>query len=286
MRGLLVSALVCILTFASAGQTVAGDIYVDNLIGNDIFDGQLERPIDSGSGPVRTLRRAMELTGFGDQIVLVRPGATYYDSLSLTGRRHSGSTFRPFTIIGNGATLSGLRAVPPEGWRHAGNDLWKLTLTRKGFYRLLREGRPLPESRHEGGANPLESLAAGHWTAWRGDVYFRPEGVAPTEQPFSYAAEQTGLSLYQVDNVHIVDLTLRDFRFDGLHAQNLCRNVTLENVSCLNNGRSGIAVSGTSRVEVIGGTLAENGRHQVLVSNKATASLRDVMMVGEPAIAP
>jgi hypothetical protein len=57
-------------------------------------------------------------------------------------------------------------------------------------------------------------------------------------------------------------------------------------VSCLNNGRCGIAVTGTSRVEIIGGTIADNGRHQVLISNTATAKLSDVTMAGEPAIVP
>ncbi len=284
MRGLLVPTFSLVLTFASLGHALAGDIYVDNLVGNDMFDGLLVQPTDQGSGPVRTLRRAMHLAGFGDRIVLTRAGGLYYDSLSLTGMRHSGTSERPFTIIGNGATLSGARAVPQEGWRRAGPDLWKLTLTRKGFYRLMRDGLSLPELQHEAGANPLEALAAGQWTAWRGDVYFRAEGDAPTTQSFAYAAEQTGLSLYQVEHVRIVGLTLRDFRFDGLRAQNMCRGVTLENVNCLNNGRAGIAVSGTSQIEMLGGSLAENGRHSLLVSNPATANLREVTTDVEPTV--
>ena len=284
MRGLLVLTLALTLTFAAFGKASAGDIYVDNLIGNDMFDGALALPLDQGSGPVRTLRRAMHLAGFGDRIVLTQAGGVYYDSLSLTGTRHSGTSERPFTIIGNGATLSGARSVPPQGWRRTGPNLWKLTLTRKGFYRLLRDGQSLPELQHTSGANPLETLAAGQWTAWRGDVYFRADGDAPTTQSFAYSAEQTGLSLYQVEHVRIVDLTLRDFRFDGLRAQNMCRGVTLENVNCLNNGRAGIAVSGTSRIEMTGGSLAENGRHSLLVSNPATADLREVTTDVEPTV--
>ena len=286
MRGLLVLTLVLTLTFASLDNVSAGDIYVDNLIGNDMFDGQLVRPIDSGSGPVRTLRRAMHLAGFGDRIVLTQAGGVYYDSLSLTGTRHSGTSERPFTIIGNGATFSGARSVPQQGWRRTGPDLWKLTLTRKGFYRLLRDGRPLPELQPEPNLNPLETLAAGQWTAWHGDVYFRAEGDPPATQSFAYAADQTGLSLYQVENLRIENLTLRDFRFDGLRAQNMCRGVTLENVNCLNNGRAGIAVTGTSHIEMIGGSLSENGRHSLLVSNPATADLREVTTDIEPTVLP
>ena len=286
MRGLIVLTLALTWTFAAFDKALAGDIFVDNLIGNDMFDGALAQPLDLGSGPVRTLRRAMHLAGFGDRIVLTQAGGVYYDSLSLTGARHSGTTQRPFTIIGNGATLSGARAVPQEGWRRAGPDLWKLTLTRKGFYRLLRDGRPLPELQPEPNLNPLETLAAGQWTAWHGDVYFRAEGDPPATQSFAYAADQTGLSLYQVENLRIENLTLRDFRFDGLRAQNMCRGVTLENVNCLNNGRAGIAVTGTSHIEMIGGSLSENGRHSLLVSNPATADLREVTTDIEPTVLP
>ena len=279
-------AIACVITCLQCRDASATDIFVDNLIGSDLFDGRLVRPIDSGAGPVRTLHRAMQLARHGDQIILTRPGEIYYDSLSLTGSRNSGSKNHPFTLIGNGAIMSGLRAVPKQGWQPAGPELWKLTLTRKGFYRLLRDGQPLTEGRHELGVNPLDSLAAGEWAAWQGSVYFRADGERPATQDFSYSADQTGLSLYQVDNVRIVDLTFRDFRFDGVHAQNMCRGITLENVTCINNGRAGIAVSGTSHIDVVGGKVAGNGRHQVLISKLAGAELRDVTMDGEPTMVP
>lgn len=262
------------------------DIFVDNLLGNDSFDGALDHPIDVSSGPVRTLRRAMNLVEFGDRVILTRAGAVYYDSLSLTGRRRSGNESHPFTVIGNGAILSGQRAVTPQGWRQSGPDLWKLTLTRKGYNRLLRNGTSLPELQHESGGNPLESLAAGQWTAWQGSLYFRSDGEAPATQSFTYAAEQTGLTLYQVEHVRIVGITFRDFRFDGVHAQNTCRNVTLEGVDCINNGRAGFAISGSSQVDIVGGKAAENGRHNVLISNRGSAAIRDLTMDGDPTVVP
>ena len=264
----------------------ARDIHVDNLLGNDMNNGAFSELIDARSGPIRTLRRAIDLANFGDQVILTRPGAVYYDSLSLTGTRHSGTRMRPFTLIGNGATLSGMRTLPPQGWHRAGQDLWKLTFTRKGYYQLHRDGRTLPELRHEAGNNPLDSLAAGHWTAWQGSVYFRADGESPETQTFTYAAEQTGLSLYQVENVRIVDLTLRDFRFDGLRAQNMCRNVTLENVNCIANGRAGFAITGSSDVEIIGGKTSENGRNQMLISKVSSVEIHNLAMDGEPTIVP
>lgn len=66
----------------------------------------------------------------------------------------------------------------------------------------------------------------------------------------------------------------------------MCRGVTLENVTCINNGRAGIAVSGTSDIEIIGGKSADNGRHQVLISNPASAVLHNVQMDGQPTLIP
>lgn len=279
--------LICgAMLLVQGAMACASDIYVDNLVGDDSFGGRSSVPTDIGAGPVRTLGRAMQIAGFGDQIILTRAGAVYYDSLSLTGKQASGTPNYPFTIIGNGAILSGQRSVPPEGWRRAGPDVWKLTLTRKGFYRLLRNGTPLPELIPEGDADPLANLLPGQWTATGGSLYFKADGDAPSSQAFSYAADQTGLTLYQVENVRIVDLTLRDFRFDGIHAQNMCRNVKFENVTCVNNGRAGIAVSGTSKVEIIGGKVEGNGRAQIRIANHGGANLENVAMEGEPTLVP
>ena len=285
MRHLLIIAFAVSL---NAFPVLARDVFVDNSIGDDRYDGLLDHVTDSTSGPVRTLKRAMEVARFGDQIVLTRPGAVYYDSLSLTGKRHSGSANFPFTINGNGAILSGLRQVPPEGWRKSGPDLWKLTLTRKGYYRLVQDGQPLTEYRRENAADhPFQNLKVGEWTSWEGSLYLKSdEDHPPATQSIYYSAEQTGLSLYQVENVRIVDLTLRDFRFDGLHAQNMCSNVKLENVNCVNNGRAGLAVSGTSHLEMTGGSIQANGRYPILISNKAGIDLQDVSTDGEPTVNP
>lgn len=280
MRWLLVTVMAGLCCVSAEAR----DIYVDNRIGDDTFDGLSSRLLENGSGPILTLRRAMQIAGFADQIVLTQPGTVYYDSLSLTGRRFSGTAAHPFTIIGNGAILSGQRQVPPQGWQKAGPDLWKLTFSRKGYYRLLRDGQTLPEFHPQPGTNPLATLTAGAWVPWHGSVYFRGEGDPPAEQNFTFAADQTGLSLHHVDHVRIVDVTFRDYRFDGIHVQNLCSGIRLEGVTCENNGRAGLAVSGTAHVTLQGGTLAGNGRSSLRIQLPAGAELSDVTLDAEPTI--
>jgi hypothetical protein len=259
-----------------AGSAFASEIYVHNTIGRDSDDGVSFEAREGRTGPVRTLARAAQIAQFGDVIVLRNTGIPYYDSISLTGNRHSGTRLRPFVIQGNGATLSGLRSVPREGWRKEGPQLWKLTLTRKGYYQLLRDGRPLTEMIPEPGVDPRTALPPGQWVSWRGSLYFRQDGInPPDDQAFAYTADQTGISLHQVSHVLIMDLTLQHFRFDGLHAQGLCDGIVLDNVASLENGRGGVVSSGASSIELIGGKIAGNGRHQLLVLDRSKATTQD-----------
>ncbi len=255
---------------------IAGEIYVDSSMGRDAYDGTSIEARGATSGPVATLARAVQLAQFSDVIVLRNTGIPYYGSISLMGERHSGTRYHPFVIEGNGATISGLRAVPPGSWQRISPKLWKLTLTRMGYYRLLRNGRPLPEYVPEDGLEPFSKLKPGCWVAWRGSLYFRQDGDNPPEdQAFAYAADQTGISLHQVSNVLITNVTLQHFRFDGLHAQGLCDGIVLDNVTSIENGRAGVVSSGASRIELFGGKIAANGRHQLLVVDRSFAIPQD-----------
>ena len=254
---------VCLVGFGSAS---AKEIYVDNIIGRDTADGMLPFIGDVYGGPVASIHRAIEMAEFGDVIVVKNNGTPYYESISLVGSRNSGSKTFPFVIDGGGATLSGLRMIPRAGWQEVSPRIWKLTLTRKGYYQLLRNGKPLPEFRPESSINAIKSLPPGHWVSWQGSIYFRQDGVLPPyQEAFAYTADQTGVSLHSVDHVLILNLRLQHYRFDGLHAQGLCRNVVLEGVDAIENGRAGIASTGASRVEMIGGQIAGNGRFPILV---------------------
>ena len=97
----------------------AKTIYVDNQSGADRADGLIEKPTNEFSGPVRTIKRAMQLARSGDVINIASTGVPYYESLSIVGRRLSGTTDESFRIVGNGAVLSGAHAVPETGWQKA-----------------------------------------------------------------------------------------------------------------------------------------------------------------------
>lgn len=256
-----------------ANVVSAAEIFVDNQLGRDSNDGLVPTIAEGTAGPVRTFARAVRIANYGDAIVIKNNGIPYYESISLMGNRHSGSLLRPFTVQGNGATISGLRTVNKDGWREVAPKLWMLNPTRKGYYQFLRDGRLLTEFRLDDGSNPLDVLPAAQWVSYRGSVYFRQDGpYPPDQQNFACTADQTGISLHSVSNVLILDLKLEHFRFDGLHAHGLCDRVELSNVSAVENGRGGIVSSGKSTIHIYGGEIARNGRHEILTNDRSIAT--------------
>ena len=108
----LLSSLCGVWLILSAERSTAGVIYVDNRHGSDTFDGSDPDLIDTRTGPVKSIRRATLLAKSSDTIFLANTGVPYSESISLTGRRHSGIKGFPFRIVGNGSIVDGSRAVP------------------------------------------------------------------------------------------------------------------------------------------------------------------------------
>jgi hypothetical protein len=270
-----------------AGVLPAENYYVHNIDGRDQNDGLADAAVNASTGPLKTIRRAMELAGSGDTILITNTGTPYYESLTFVGERLSGVESVPFTIVGNGAILSGLRGLPRQGWRRVEEGLWQVTFNRKGFYKLLRDGVPLTEYRPENSTDVLETLPPGQWCAFRGSVYFRQDGLEePGLQRFDYAADEVGITFYHVEHVRIVDLTIEHFRLDGINAQNMCNTITLEDVICRENGRAGVAVGGTSSVSMQDCKSEGNGRFSALVTGKGSLNASGTEFDVEPEVKP
>src|SRR5579884_1728081 len=111
--------LFAILTAAAlAGRpATAATIYVDNVLGDDLLDG-IQPARTSGSGPVRTLRKALRICHAGDRIVLANSGEPYREMIGLSTAEHCGSALSPFIIDGQGAVLEGADPVPGEAWEN------------------------------------------------------------------------------------------------------------------------------------------------------------------------
>lgn len=284
-RRLCLVLVVLLLPLMRPSWLSAELIYVNNRLGSDANDGLADRPQGEVSGPVKSIQRGFRLAGPSDTIVIANTGTAYFESIQLVGSRHSGNRQGPFTVIGNGAIVSGAKRVPSIAWREVGRDLWQLKPWRKGHYRLMRDDKPVAEQACVLGADHLPDLAVNHWCVWRGSIYLKTEeSEEPGKQGYSIAGLGVGLTLYRVHNVTIVDLTFRHFRLDGINAPDGCGNITLENVTMSQNGRAGLAVGGTSTMTVRNSALTENRQHSLLITELGAAELFETEVSQPPTV--
>jgi hypothetical protein len=261
MRTFVGLCLVLLWSMPATGRTV----FVDNMTGDDHFAGRQPQRTPDENGPVRTIAQAVRLADGGDTIVLAKTAQPYQESFTLVGSRSSGLSGRPFTLRGNGAILDGSAPVPVEAWESYGGAVFRFRPPRMGPGQLFLDGRPAVRVPVSQSATRPPDLKAREWCLLGGQFFFR---VDPTKLPrdykLSYARQQTGITLFHVDDVRIVDLTVQGFRVDGIQLQNSAKNVTLVGVTCRGNGRSGITVGGVSSLTLRQSMLGDNGTAQLL----------------------
>lgn len=278
---LLAIAMILLATPLAEART----IYVNSRIGSNAWDGTTPEPINAFVGPVATLQRAMELLNEGDSLELVDNGTPYYGSITLFGIKHSGTTGDPFRLNGNGAIISGTKPVHPDSWTELGDNLWRITPIRKGWYQLVESGEAVPRVEMPWPPTSLPNMPAGSWGVHENALYYKAKSFDdPRLHEFELASEQTGLTLLDVRNVVISNVTFRHFRLDGINAHDRCQGVRLINVKCLQNGRAGLCVGGTSRIELGGSNVAGNHQHSLLITELGEASVRETEFDRPPTV--
>jgi len=254
----------------------ARDIFVNNLAGDDRFTGLQRATTPDGTGPVRTIAKALRLAQQGDRVWVENTGQPYRESLTLMGSRHSGFSFQPFVLAGNGAVLDGSEPVPPNAWEHFQGPVFRFRPPRVEFQQLFLGGRPVSRAGSGGAGLEPPKLQPLQWCLHGAFLYFAVEAQKlPADYPLSYAAKPAGISLLAVENVLIRDLVVQGFHLDGVHALNRARAIRLVGVTAQHNGRSGIAVGGASRVDVEKCHVASNGYAQLLTLPWSETYLRN-----------
>ena len=262
MRYIISLLLLAMLATPSAAE----DIFVNNLGGQDAADGRAAAGSSEHSGPVRTIARALALARAGDRSVLAKTEEPYREAVGLGGPRNSGDFRDPLTIVGNGATLDGTQAVPPEAWEHFQGDVFRFRPREQGFQMLYRDGRPLPQIHVPREIVKLPPLKVMQWCLLGGHVYLRLEKLKhPQDYKLSHTALQTGITLYGASRVVISDLIVQGFRYDGISAADRATDVRLSGLTLRGNGRSGLSVSGASQVRLESSLVGDNGQVQIRV---------------------
>lgn len=276
-------ALLCVtIAFIAATPAHARRVYVNNQAGNDQFDGLAESRQDGAVGPVRSLKRALQVARFGDTLVIENTGVDYRGSLTLTGRKHSGFASVPFRVIGNGATITGLWTVPADCWKSHGENLWSFEPPYKGHYLLLRDGTAM-ENFGKIYDDYAYGLEPGKFAIRSGRVFVRfKKGDAPSRYTFSMPQAGVGISLYGVRNAIVEDLNVKHFRIDGINAHDLNRNVLIQRVTSEQNARSGMTVTGSSTVILRNCNMKANAEASLRISGRGEADVQDCELDVEP----
>ncbi len=249
----------------SMGAASARDIHVNNMAGNDRYLGMQEQPQSDGNGPVKSIAKALRIAISGDRIVIANTGQPYRESLTLFGSDHSGTVSRPFTILGNGATLEGADEIDIDRWQHVRDDVFRFQPRHLTYLQLFLNAKPAVRILCSHPCTTPPELQPLEWCLHRGHLYFRSEPLKrPEDYALTVATRQVGITLFHVEHVALLNLTIQGFQLDAVNAHNSARDVVLQQVTCRGNGRAGVAVGGASLVSIDSSIIGNNGEAQLL----------------------
>jgi hypothetical protein len=276
--GLMLSAV------AMTGLADAREIYVNNRLGDDGRDGFTEKSQGAGGGPVRSLKRALEIAQSGDKITLANTGEPYRESVTLQSKKHSGLGSSAFTIDGQGSILDGRAPVPSLAWEGVNADTFRYRPHKKSHALLYVDGLPADEVKVKKGVAALPKLEAKQWCLFRGHVYFRvEEETALSQYNLEHAALPVGLTLYDVRKVVIVNLIVQGFQLDGINAHDNVFDTQMVGLVSRGNGRAGISVGGASRVRIEACLIGNNGTAQIRTEGFSRTQVINCDLLENPA---
>jgi hypothetical protein len=249
------------------------DIFVSSSVGDDNNSGLNEQENGLQGGPVRTIKRGLQLVKQGDRIIL-DPTKPYKESITLSGKNVCGRSLDDsFIIEGRGAILEGTEPIPFDVWQFHKDNIFRFQLTSPNvnltYFHIMKDGKSLKRIQVAIDSPKLPKLEPETWCILRGYVYFRTDGkkspMFNEDYNLTYSERKTGVSIIQATNIKINDLTIQGYQIDGIAATNGATNILLDNITCTQNGRSGIAIGGASSIAAGYSRFAENQTTQVLL---------------------
>ena len=270
------------LLLSIVSRAAARDIYVDNVAGDDRRIGAGPTVNGRTGGPVRSIKRALALANGGDRIVLAASGQPYHESLTVQAGRHTGIPSRPFTIVGNGATLEGSQPVPKDVWEYVEGEVFRFRPAKTSFQILFLAGKPA-QRRYVNREEGFPKLQPLQWCLLDRFIYFRTEeGKLPRQYDLSFAALPVGITIYEARHIVISDLVVQGFQLDGINAHDSVFDATLVGLTCRGNGRSGISIGGASRVNLVACLVGNNGAAQVRTEGFSKTQITNCDLIDAP----
>lgn len=247
-------------------QLMATTIYVNNLKGNNSFDGKtIEKPL-------KTIAVAVRLAIAGDTIQLINSGIPYKESLVLHDVH--GHADAPIVIEGNNSIISGTENVNISEWEAVSNSLYKNTTiydVRKfnmdviaRFFFLFngninRMGRCL-----KGKNVPLkmpEQLNENEWTFIESEkAFYIRLSHKPDQIDIQMPVRSNGVAINgSTRNLTIKNLICTHMYNDGFGITNTAKSLKFYNIQSLYCGDDGISAHADAEFTVDGFVSEGNG---------------------------
>ena len=265
-----------VVTLCLSSSVHARDWYVDNVHGDNRWDGAVSKREGETHGPLKTIQMTLHRATAGDRIVLMKNDEPYRECISLVGNKHSGTVLSPFIIEGNNAILDGSKPTGEFDWQALGGDLYRLPLSESASQILFLDGIPALRAPSLGPLRQEKDLPVKGWRLETGAMVFRSErNRLPIDYKPSIAKHPTGVTLYKVNDVIVRDLIVQGFQIDGIQAHDAgtFQPIVIAGCTARGNGRAGIAVVGASAVAIDACLVGDNGESQLLLSGPADSSV-------------
>jgi Right handed beta helix region len=265
--------IVFVVSIICVSSSFGTEWYVDNLRGDDLNDGLAPAGSPNGSLPFRTITRALRGAQAGDSISLAKNDEPYHESITLEGPNNSGFLGYPFTLKGNGSVIDGTGEISSDAWQHVIGNVFRFRPMFGAFQQLYHEGKPLTRFSPQGKFQPNQ-IPELNWALMNGYIYFcSQDGKLPQQYGLRCCKHGVGVTLFEVHDVVITDLTVQGFRLDGVNAHDDATGVTIMSSISRGNGRSGISVGGASKVNVIACLIGNNSIAQLRNENQGRTEL-------------
>ncbi len=218
------------------------EIYVNNILGSDKYDGTSSKPTGSTHGPVATMGKAVSLLKTSDRMIIANTGKPYRDSIHLF--KQSGTPEKPTMIEGNGAIMEGLETVQPSEWRVEPDGLLSLPWGNWLSFAVWVDGR-IPAHRVDVTARPsINDIAPGTGVFSSDEMraYFRlPEGKRLQDLHLEVPKRLNGVTIHESSYVTIRNLHVRFYADDGFNEAGECYGLVFENIEASYNGEQGMS---------------------------------------------
>ncbi|HEY3378632.1 MAG TPA: right-handed parallel beta-helix repeat-containing protein [Armatimonadota bacterium] len=289
-----------LITLPALAAEPARTVYVDNVTGADTNNGlSAVREGDGKTGPVATIMQAVRLAGVGASIAIANTGTPYRESVSIQGFK-KGRAATPLVIEGNGATVTGLVAVPAARWIHLRDDIyWFENKLPDGKYGDMPNSNWLGFLKHQGWFTEpqapkiffLDGVAAAHVTKLdeipQGGFFYDTQAT-PRRLYFRLPVNKTldqvkidmplNTGVYVSDDYVVVRNLASSYSQDDGFSGFWGIGVVFENINGSNNCDQGYSMHGTSTSIVDGGLFEHNGGAGIVDVMSCMSIFRNVVV--------